>query len=412
MAKKTAAAECTKKTTQKPSSQGGKKVGPVVEVTRHIVEAVRCMLWGKAAGRCQFSGCNRILWKHHATQEQVNIAQAAHIYAFSVDGPRGHEGVDESALNDLDNLMLACHPCHKLMDEDGDGGQYSVALLQQWKAEHEKRVETVTGIDPKKSSHVILYGANIGVHSSPLSFGEAAHALFPDFYPAEDRAIELGTVNSSFQDRNPKFWQIEAEHLTTSFDRKVRQRIDTGELSHMSVFGLAPQPLLILLGTLMIDITRAEVYQRHREPRQTWDWPESAEPLQFEVQKPGSFDGPPALVLALTAPVTDDRITSVLGKGARIWKVSIPSPNNDHIKSRQDLSNFRKLVRPLLDEIKEAHGQMTPLHIFPVGSVSINIELGRIRMPKAHMPWVIYDQVNELGGFVPAINIPQQQGGA
>ena len=386
----------------------------VVEVTksRHIKPGVRWMLWGKAAGRCEFSGCNRQLWKSPVTQEQVNIAEAAHIYAFSSGGPRGNAGIDEAHLNDIENLSLACHDCHKKMDQSQDGGRYTVELLKQWKAEHEKRVETVTGINPKKSSHVILYGANIGVHSSPLNFGEAAHALFPDFYPAEDRAIELGMVNSSFQDRNPTFWQVETEHLTNSFDRKVRQRIDSGQLNHMSVFGLAPQPLLILLGTLMIDITGADVYQRHREPRQCWDWPESAVPLQFEVHRPDSFDGPPALVIALTAPVTDDRITSVIGENAGIWKISIPSPNNDQIKCRGDLSNFRKLVQPLLDEIKEAHGQTTPLHIFPVAGASVSIELGRKRMPKAHMPWVIYDQVNELGGFVQAINIPQQQGAA
>lgn len=379
-------------------------VGPVKEVTRHIKESVRCMLWGKAAGRCQFSGCDRILWKHHETQEQVNIAQAAHIYAFSVDGPRGNEGIDESKLNELDNLMLACHPCHKLMDEDSEGGQYSVELLQQWKAEHEKRVEIVTGIDPKKSSHVLLYGANIGVHSSPLNYVEAAHALFPDYYPAEDRAIDLGMVNSSFQDRSPAFWQIESEQLKTTFDRKVRQRIDVGEVNHISVFGLAPQPLLILLGTQMIDITRAEVYQRQREPRQTWDWPEVAEPLAFDIQRPKTFDGPPALVIALTANVTDDRITSVLGENAAVWRISIPSPNNDHIKCREDLSNFRKLVRPLLDEIKARHGQDEPLHIFPVAGNSVSIELGRIRQPKALMPWKLYDQIPEQG-FVHVLDI-------
>ena len=58
------------------------------EVTRHIRGDVQNMLWGKAAGRCEFNGCNKPLWKSSVTQEQVNIAQKAHIYAFSSDGPR------------------------------------------------------------------------------------------------------------------------------------------------------------------------------------------------------------------------------------------------------------------------------------------------------------------------------------
>jgi hypothetical protein len=60
-----------------------------------------------------------------------------------------------------------------------------------------------------------------------------------------------------------------------------------------------------------------------------------------------------------------------------------------------------------MDRIKAAHGQTTPLHVFPVASVSAAIEFGRIRMPKADMPWRIYDQVNDRGGFVFALSIPQ-----
>ena len=52
------------------------------DVTRHISLPVQRMLWGKAAGRCEFAGCNQPLWKSPVTQEQVNIAENAHIYSF------------------------------------------------------------------------------------------------------------------------------------------------------------------------------------------------------------------------------------------------------------------------------------------------------------------------------------------
>lgn len=384
------------------------QVGPVTEVTksRDIKDTTRWLLWGKAAGRCEFSGCNRELWKSPVTQEQVNIAEAAHIYAFSSVGPRGNEGIDVEKLNEVENLMLACHDCHKTMDKDEDGIRYSVELLRQWKAEHEKRIEIVTGVDPKKSSHVVLYGTNIGIHGSPLNHADAAHALFPDYFPAEGRPIELGTSNSTFQDRDPKFWEVESQNLTAHFDRKVKQRIEAGEIRHVSVFGLAPQPLLILLGSFLIDITPAEVYQRHREPKQTWDWPPTDGELEYQVTGPTTFDGPPALVLALSAPITDDRVTDVLGPEAAIWRVTVPKPNNDLIKSRRHLSAFRTVIRELLDRIKDHHGRTTTLHIFPAAGVSPSIELGRVRMPKSHMPWKIYDQVNDRGGFIEAINIP------
>ena len=55
----------------------------VVEVTRHIKRPVERELWARAAARCQFSGCNKLLYKSAVTQESVNVSQNAHIYAFS-----------------------------------------------------------------------------------------------------------------------------------------------------------------------------------------------------------------------------------------------------------------------------------------------------------------------------------------
>jgi hypothetical protein len=384
---------------------GRKRPGGLEEVSRKIKPAVERILWGRSAARCEFSGCNKPLWKSSVTQESVNIAQKAHIYAFSEHGARGNRGVPTSALNNFENLMLVCHECHQKIDKDKDGGRYSAGLLRQWKAEHERRIEIVTGVDPSKKSHVLLYGANIGDHGSPLNFAEAAHAMFPRSYPADDKLIRLGMVNSAFVDRNPKYWDVEREHLTRWFNVRVKERVVLGEVSHLSVFALAPQPLLILLGTLMIDITNAEVFQRHREP-QTWTWPSKGRPLKFEIQEPPSFKGPPALALGLSASITDDRVIRVLGGDAAIWRVGVANPHNDLFKSRGHLSTFRATIRPLLDRIKAQHGQTTTLHVFPAMGVAPAVELGRVRMPKAHMPWMIYDQVNSLGGFIPAFSIP------
>lgn len=329
------------------------------------------------------------------------MAQKAHIYAFSAAGPRGKQDIQPELLNKFENLILVCPTCHLLIDRNPD--RYTAAIVQQWKTAHELRVEVVTGIDPRKNSHVVLYGANVGDHSSPLNFSEAAHALFPTLYPAADIPITLGTINSSFDDRNPSFWQIESENLATQFQRHIKGRLALGDIDHLSIFAIGPQPLLIQLGTHLIDITNAEVFQRHREP-QTWAWPAPASHPDFQVQEPSSCEGTPALVLALSAPVTDDRITAVLGAHASIWRVTVASPNNDLIKSRAQLSEFRILIRELLDRIKARHGQTTTLHIFPAAGISPAIELGRVRMPKAHMPWQLYDQVNARGGFIPAIS--------
>jgi hypothetical protein len=362
------------------------------------------MLWGKAAGRCQFSGHNKVLWKSSVTQEQLNIAQKAHIYAFGEGGPRSNIEIGDDKINDLSNLILVCHECHRKIDAPKDGGRYTAALLQSWKQEHEERIERVAGIAQDKTSHILLYGANIGGHSALLTYQSSATAMFPDRYPADDNPIELSTINSSLIDRDAAFWNVEGDSLRRKFDQSVRERIAMRGIQHLSAFALAPQPLLVLLGTLLGDIVPCDVYQRHREPP-TWSWPSDPSTKTLQVQESANKTGPAALVLALSATVTPDRIHALLGSDSSIWTVTVPEPHNDMMKSREQLSELRTMLRALLDRIKALKGQLSPLHIFTAAPVSAAVELGRIRMPKADMPWQIYDQVNALGGFVPALTI-------
>lgn len=372
------------------------------EVTRYISTRTSSLLWGRSAGRCQFDGCNRPLWKSLVTQERMNAAERAHIYSYGDDGPRGHEGLDESTLNDHENLMLVCHQCHELIDQDRHGKKYSAGLLLGWKRAHEARMELVTGIIPNKRSNVVLYGANIGQHSAPLSREATLPALFPSKYPASDVPIELGMHNSSWRDRDPEFWRLEDVNLIRQYESKVQAALATGDVSHLSVFGLAPQPLLIRLGTLLTDIVDVDVYPLLREPK-GWGWDDTAAELDYCVTPP-SGRGAPALVLSLSGTIVPERVERALGSPVSVWHVSLAQPHNDALRSRQHGRKLRETLRKLLDEIKAAHeGQ--PLSIFPAMSVAAAVELGRVRMPKADMPWRIYDEVSALGGFVQALEI-------
>src|SRR5580692_10628596 len=78
----------------------------VKDITRSISIATQNFLWGRAAARCEFAGCNKPLWKSSVTSERVNIAQKAHIYSFSEGGPRGNDGIPPEDLNSIDNLIL------------------------------------------------------------------------------------------------------------------------------------------------------------------------------------------------------------------------------------------------------------------------------------------------------------------
>ncbi len=367
-----------------------------------VPEKVRLRLWGKAGGRCEYDGCNERLWLDTLTQVEFNAAYLAHIVADSPDGPRGDEALSPRLKADLSNLMLLCDKHHRLIDKE-QVDEHPVERLLEMKRKHEDRMELLGSLMPDKQSHVLLYGANIGEQSPMLSLRSAAQAMLPEWYPSESKAIEIGLQNSSVTDRTPDYWKLERIHLQYVVAQRVRPRLAQGDIHHLSIFALAPQPLLIHLGALLSDIPAAEVYQRHREPL-SWRWQEDGDYQSYVVDEPKKIVGPPALVLSLSATIVDERILKII-PNASIWKVSVPTPHNDFLKSRRQASEFRLVMRQTMDKIKALHGQDATIHIFPAMPVALAVELGRIRMPKADLPFAIYDEDRVNGGFRYALSI-------
>jgi len=276
--------------------------------------------------------------------------------------------------------------------------------LQKMKASHESRIELLTSIQEEKRSHVLLYGANVGVHNAPISWQKAAEAMVPNRFPSDSRGIVLGLRNSSFYDHEDNYWLLEQEHLKRQFEATVKPLLRSSEAPHFSIFVLAPQPLLIQLGSLLSDIPAADVFQLHREPP-TWHWQKSPKNFEYIIQQPGNSGSTVALNISLSATIDDDRIESVLGEDVAIWTLTIDEPHNDFLKSREQLRLFRENFRRLLDNIKQQHGQDTILHVFPAMPVSAAVEIGRVWMPKADIPLCIYDQNTGRGGFVSTLSI-------
>ncbi len=368
----------------------------------YIPERIKLQLWGKTAGRCEYEGCNQALWLDSLTKVEFNSAYLAHIIADRPDGPRGDPVLSEQLKRDPANLMLLCDVHHRLIDHEDVAG-HSVERLRWMKASHEARIELLSGIGPDKQSHVLLYGANIGAHSSNISLAKAAEAMVPDWYPAESRAIELGFANSSFTDRDPAFWELEAVHLRRLITQQVRSRLSNGLVNHLSIFALAPQPLLALLGYLLSDIPAAEVYQLHREPP-NWKWREHSEANGFVIEEPETIAGEPALIISLSATINDSRVESVL-ENPTLWKLLHPKPHNDILQSKEQARAFRSAVRRMMDRIKARHGQGATIHVFPAMPVALAVDLGRVIMPKADLPIWLYDENRSQGGFSKAVEL-------
>ena len=375
----------------------------------YIPESVKLCLWGKAGGRCQYEGCSKALWRDDLTKAEFNVAYIAHIIADKPNGPRGHLELSGKLSSDINNLMLMCDEHHRLIDKMDVTG-HPVERLRSMKTRQEARIELLTSLREDKKSHVLLYGANIGEQSAPLSWRKAAQAMIPYRYPAESQAIELSLGNSAVEDHTDVFWDMERRNLQLHFNRKVKPRIaGSGDIEHLSIFAFAPIPLLVELGRLLSDIPAAEVYQLHREPPD-WRWQETPDRFAFHIEMPDKTHATVALNLSLSATIDNSRITTILAQeGLSVWRMTVPEPNNDFLKSQDQLRLFRQQFRLLLDRIKARHGQDVVLHVFPAVPVSVALEIGRVWMPKADLPLCIYDQNRNLGGFAKALEFPEDQ---
>lgn len=368
-----------------------------------IPNKVANALWARAGGFCQYRGCpDYLVGDLIAGHEDGTFGFLAHIVADSPDGPRGDEIRSALLAKRLENLMLMCARHHKLIDVDAPE-DHPETLLLAMKAEHERRIARNVAIGPDLASHAVRCSAKIGENPALVSTREIFDAMLPHRHPASGETIDLELVGAALRDNEQAYWEIQRLNLGRQFETAVRSRIERQDIRHLSVFPLAPQPLLIELGRLLGDIVPAVIHQRHREPP-TWRWLENQPALVLNVGEAVHQNGPVALKLAVSADVDDDRIRKVLGDDAAIWSITATDAHNDILRRPEDQSEYRRRLRGVFNRIKAAHGQSTVIHVFPALPASLAVETGRVWMPKADAPLRLYDQ-NGASGFAHAFDI-------
>lgn len=302
--------------------------------------------------------------------------------------------------------MLLCDTHHRLIDiYDVEG--HPVDRLKRMKIKHEKRIEINCSINPNMESHIVIYKSNIGQHSPNLSFESVSQYILPEHYPASSEAIELSLINSPFNDKNESYWEAENENLKTQFNDQLKHRLKKGKINHISIFAMAPIPLLIKLGYYLNDIQNVEIHQPIREPK-TWKWLEKRVDTQFIVNYPENNYDKVALNISLSGNISNDRISKILGENCSIYTITIEKPFNDFLKSKTQLQEYSKNIKELFNLIKSKYSSSTPLHVFPAMPVSTAIEFGRIWMPKADMPLIIYDENTKMNGFREILTIKNE----
>lgn len=376
----------------------------VQPASRDVSHKTRLFLYVRAGGYCEFDGCRRYLLEHYPTFTPGNFAQMAHIYAFSADGSRGHDGVDPADLNHISNLILLCPQCHKLIDDHPD--QYPVPVLRDFKRAHEDRIFMLTGTHPGRNTVALRLTANIGDHAVEISHAQMQEAVAP-FYFNPREVIDVNLTNIADQG-NDAYWSVATEETTRRVARLYDRSQEDGPVTHVSVFALAPIPLLIFLGNQLSNKIATAFFQRHRDT-QSWEWKQGPPTAGFSWARlrDGTDPKSVAVMYSLSGRIHEADLPAAIDDRFSVYELALTSetPNPRFLNTEGDLGAFRAAHGDAVRALVAGHDGLERIHIFPAVPAPVAVSMGWELLPKRDPSLLVYDSDKKQGGFHPTIEV-------
>jgi hypothetical protein len=360
---------------------------------RGVKPLTRLLLFVRAGGHCEFDGCNRYLLEHHVTLTEGVFAEMAHIVAFKPDGPRGRSGARPVDISDVRNLMLLCPTCHKLIDDHP--GDYTREALEKYKTSHEKRIRHVTALGPDRKTEVLILKAPIRGDTVAVPFDQVVDATAPR-YPSsrEGTIIDL----TSISDEDTAFIRAAKDTIARDVERFLGASGQGHKADHVSIFALAPMPLLVFLGRQLSNKIPSDVYQRHRDT-EDWTWKRSGPPVKYVLKRRRSGRGNIALILSLSGAVPLNALPK--GRSGTVYEITLQgaTPKPTYLRTRRDLESFRLVYQEALGTIIQNHGLVKSIDLFPAVPAPVAVLCGRELLPKVHPRLRVYDYDKTKDGF-------------
>ena len=127
-------------------------------------------LWAQCGGFCQRPECNSPLFRSVDT-DLVSLANVAHIIGHGSSGPRSdHELAEHIDKDGIDNLIMLCLGCHKMIDELEK--KFSVAQITTWKRNHAAKISSLFAIPIIRDEKQLLAEVNDLLEQNSAVFGE------------------------------------------------------------------------------------------------------------------------------------------------------------------------------------------------------------------------------------------------
>ena len=338
--------------------------------TRKKIHAIIGLaLWARAAGRCEL--CGKELNAAHAFDILGNYAQVAHINAYSEGGPRHRDGLSDEELNDIDNLMLLCHEHHKMIDDRPD--LFPEETLRKHKSFWEDSIaEFVENLAPTETM-VATLALPVGGMRPCVTPMEVRSALRGEgLYAVEHRAFDCAegvAASSCLQDAASQI-ERRVSIFKNMFDNRTMP---------VSVFALAPQPLLIKLGSLLGGVRDLRIFQPSRAGR-GWEWPDDGALVEFQIRciRDGQSDASSAAVIISLSGAINMASIEDIPKSSAVYELTVPDPSIEIACHRDTPGTFAEKATSLIDGIHEKYPNVSELHVYPAMPASLAVAFGTV----------------------------------
>ncbi len=94
-------------------------------------------LFADSGGYCQNPACSEDLFKVIG-EKHIHVAEMAHVFSASNEGPRADQGLSEAERGAYENLILLCPTCHTIIDKAEK--EYPDTTILEWKRSHRKKI--------------------------------------------------------------------------------------------------------------------------------------------------------------------------------------------------------------------------------------------------------------------------------
>lgn len=357
-------------------------------------EAVRRLVWIRAAGHCEL--CGRDISDDPRMRSPTRWGEVAHVLPAGPTGPRATAGYSSRTARehtaDPDNLIAACPTCHTLIDREPE--LHTTELLHKLHQAQLQRIR-LTARQPNASQTMgLLFIGHHFVSRNNLSERTLVPAMLADGMVPVDFPERVDLPEPPSTGRDTAYWRHVEDIVEHKVESALRRAASMrGDPPILSVAALADIPSLMALGRKLGDRIDRRLFSFTRDHGFEWTGPDDPAP-QFSFSRPAPEQGPVALVLSLSATIPETDVLSAL-PSARLATLTVPQPNYGLVRNRRTIVAFRDFLQMCLSELEAAGPE--PIHIFAAIPAALAVEFGALLSTQHRHPYVIYDRGSNNG---------------